>query len=64
MPINGEPGAASILIKLEDGEIKVWHGTDSNWILGEKKHTSIGDWDRLIEALKSVGIKWGVKHAT
>jgi hypothetical protein len=45
-----ERGAASILIKLEDGEIEVIHGED-NVVLGRKLNTVEGDWDRLWELL-------------
>ena len=57
--MNYEPGAASVLIQLDDGEITVTHGTDHvvlrRWIANR------GDWDRLwstIETLEAAGSPW------
>lgn len=55
--MSQERGAAVLKISLRNGEIIVRHGDDGT-VLADKTETSPGDWDRLIEALKSIGIKW------
>lgn len=52
-----EKGAASIKITLDDGAITVTHG-DCDALLADKPRANQGDWTRLIEAIKSVGIEW------
>ena len=43
-----ETGAASILVKLEDGQINVYHGTDGDLL--HSRPAFEGDWSRLFAA--------------
>ena len=44
--MKGEPGAASLLIELADGNITVRHGTDKV-VLFEAKDVVYGSWEEL-----------------
>lgn len=48
-----EQGEASMLIKLEDGNIIVEHGTDKV-ILLEKNNVPAGSWDKIWETLNNL----------
>lgn len=50
-----ERGEASILIKLENGNIIVEHGTEHNGIpLLVKKNVKAGSWDKIWETLNNL----------
>ncbi len=52
-----EPGSASIIVDLSDGEITVTHGTDH--VVLRRWTARPGDWERLwntIEALELSGV--------
>lgn len=51
-----ERGAASILIELEDGKMKICHGTDGD-TLATKTKTKVGDWDKLWTMLEDFGFE-------
>lgn len=55
--MSKETGAAKIVIELSEGVIAVTHG-DGGALLAVKSETSPGDWDKIIEALKGIGLKW------
>jgi len=48
-----EKGQASILIKLEDGNITVIHGTD-NVVLLDIPNVEVGAWDKIWETLRNL----------
>ena len=48
--IQLEKGSASLMVELNNGQIKVFHGTDGN-LLFERLALN-GDWDKIINELK------------
>ena len=45
-----ETGAASLRVELQDGQIKVFHGTDGDLLF--ERSALEGDWDKIINELK------------
>lgn len=55
-----EPGAASILIELEDGKINIRHGTDGV-ILFHGNEVKEGTWEKLFDAVKQIILENNLK---
>lgn len=50
-PMPTEDGAASIFIKLKDGNIEVLHGSDNSRLL--KRKAPVGIWDEMWNVLRN-----------
>jgi hypothetical protein len=48
--IQLQKGAASLRVELQDGQIKVFHGTDGDLLF--ERSALEGDWDKIINELK------------
>lgn len=48
--IQLEKGSASLMVELQDGQIKVFHGTDGNLLF--ERSAIEGDWSKIINELK------------
>ena len=53
--MSRERGAASLFIKLEDGKIEVWHGTDN--VLLFRSPVKAGTWDAMWNAIREGRIR-------
>lgn len=52
-----DAGAAGINLRLSNGNITVYHGSDSNLVLAELKNAPDGTWNRIWEHLDRLGFK-------